>query len=68
MRQVCDADGVACVVPVVDCGDRVVLACGVSRRQEAPFVLAPVAQALEQTFGQASGVPAGLELLSDHGP
>lgn len=61
-------DGVACVTPVIDCGDRIVLACGVSKSQEAPVVLAPVAQALEQTFGQPSGVPAGLELLSDHGP
>lgn len=61
-------DGVAAVVPVVDCGDRVVLSCGVSKSQEAPFVLAPVAQALEQQFGQPRAVPAGLELLTDHGP
>jgi putative transposase len=61
-------DGVAAVVPVVDCGDRVVLACGVSKRQEAPMVLTPVAEALDREFGHAGAVPMGLELLTDHGP
>ncbi len=60
-------DGVACVVSVIDCGDRVVLACGVSKSQASPVVLAPVALALEQVFGDPIAVPAGLELLSDHG-
>jgi transposase InsO family protein len=61
-------DGVAAVVPVVDCSDRVVLSCGVSKSQEAPFVLAPVAQALEAEFGQLRAVPVGLDLLTDYGP
>jgi len=35
-------DGVAAILPVVDCGDRYVLACEVSKSQEAPVVLFPV--------------------------
>lgn len=61
-------DGVVAVVPVVDCGDRVALACGVTKCQEAPFVLDPVERALRQVFGEPRGVPEGLEMRTDHGP
>jgi putative transposase len=61
-------DGVACIAPVIDCGDRVLVGCGVSKSQETAFVLAPLVQALERIFGRPQAVPAGLEVLSDHGP
>lgn len=61
-------DGLAAIVPVVDCGDRYVLACEVSKSQEAPVVLFPVEKALRAEFGTPKGVPWGLELRSDHGP
>jgi putative transposase len=61
-------DGVVALTPVIDCGDRLALTCGVSRSQEAPAVLAPVRQALESEFGDAASVPDGLELRTDHGP
>jgi len=61
-------DGVAAILPVVDCGDRYVLACEVSKSQEAPVVLFPVDKALRAEFGTPRGVPWGLELRSDHGP
>lgn len=61
-------DGTIAVVPVIDCGDRVVLACEVTKSQEAPWVLNPVRRALGDVFGEASSVPDGLELRTDHGP
>jgi putative transposase len=61
-------DGVVAVVPVIDCGDRVVLACDVTRSQETAAVLAPLLRALREQFGVSDRVPPGLELRSDHGP
>jgi putative transposase len=61
-------DGVVAVVPVVDCGDRVVLDCEVTKSQEAPCVLAPIARSLTNAFGRPSALPDGLELRTDHGP
>jgi putative transposase len=61
-------DGVVAIVPMIDCGDRVVLALEVTKSQEAPAVLRPVDQALEAAFGDPSRVPDGLELRTDHGP
>jgi putative transposase len=61
-------DGLVAIVPVVDCGDRVLLACGVTRCQDSPSVLAPVAESLRTTFGRPENVPDGLELRTDHGP
>jgi putative transposase len=61
-------DGVVAIVPVIDCGDRVVLAIELTRSQEAPAVLRPVEAALAAVFGERCNVPDGLELRSDHGP
>lgn len=61
-------DGVVAIVPLIDCGDRVVLALEATKRQDAPAVLAPVEHALLAAFGHASAVPPGLELRTDHGP
>jgi putative transposase len=61
-------DGTVAIVPVIDCGDRYVLACAVTKPQEAPSVLAPVAEALREAFGGPRLVPDGLELRTDHGP
>lgn len=61
-------DGVVAIVPVIDCGDRVLLAIELTRSQEAPAVLRPVERALEAVFGEPRQVPDGLELRSDHGP
>lgn len=61
-------DGVVAVVPVIDCGDRVALACDVTKSQESGPVLAPLERALVEKFGSRDHVPAGLELRTDHGP
>jgi len=61
-------DGLVALVPVIDCGDRVVFEIGVSKSQESPVVLGPVERALWREFGRPEAVPAGLELRSDHGP
>jgi putative transposase len=61
-------DGLVAVVPVIDCGDRMVLDFEVTESQESPAVLAPLARALEEQFGRPEDVPDGLELRSDHGP
>jgi putative transposase len=61
-------DGVVALTPVIDCGDRFVFACGVSRSQEAPEVLAPLTESLQSEFGRPDEVPDALELRSDHGP
>jgi putative transposase len=61
-------DGLIAIVPVLDCGDRSVLDCEVTKSQESAAVLAPVARAIEREFGGPSEVPADLELRTDHGP
>jgi putative transposase len=61
-------DGCVALVPVIDCGDRVLHAVGVTKSQEAPAILAPVVQTLRRVFGTPEAVPADLEIRSDHGP
>lgn len=61
-------DGTVALVPVMDCGDRVAFAIEVTKSQDSPAVLVPVARSLEEAFGSPETVPAGLELRSDHGP
>lgn len=61
-------DGTVALVPVIDCGDRVVFEIAVTKSQESPAVLAPVERSLEAVFGVPGHVPDGLELRSDHGP
>jgi putative transposase len=61
-------DGVVAIVPVIDCGDRALLAIEITRSQEAPAVLRAVENALAAAFTDRRGVPDGLELRSDHGP
>jgi putative transposase len=61
-------DGMVAIVPVIDCGDRVVFGVHVTKCQEAPEVLAPLTQALREQFGVAANVPDGLEVRTDHGP
>ena len=61
-------DATVAVVPVIDCGDRYVFECEVTKSQESPRVLAPVQSALDAVFGSPANVPSGLELRSDHGP
>lgn len=60
-------DGVVAVVPVIDCGDRMLLDCAVTKSQESHAVLAPVVGALIREFGSAANVPDSLELRTDHG-
>jgi len=61
-------DGLVAIIPVVDCGDRVLLACGVTCCQDSPSVLAPIAESMRATFERPENVPDGLELRTDHGP
>jgi putative transposase len=61
-------DGLLAVMPVIDCGDRMALGWEVTTSQESPAVLAPLARAIEEQFGEPGNVPDGLELRSDHGP
>jgi putative transposase len=61
-------DGWVAVMPVIDCGDRVLLACETSQSQTSGALLAPVALALREHVGDPSRVPDGLELRTDHGP
>jgi hypothetical protein len=61
-------DGVAAIVPVIDCGDRVVFSLEVTKAQDAPAVLRPIERALEAVFGDPKFVPDALELRTDHGP
>ena len=61
-------DGTVAIVPVIDCGDRVVLALEATKPQDAPAVLEPVARSLAEQFGDPSAVPLWLELRTDHGP
>ncbi len=61
-------EGTVALVPVIDCGDRVVFGIEATKSQESPAVLAPVERSLEEAFGSPGAVPEGLELRSDHGP
>lgn len=61
-------DGTVALVPVIDCGDRVVFEVAVTKSQQSPAVLAPVEASLESAFGSPALVPDGFELRSDHGP
>ena len=61
-------DGTVALVPVIDCGDRVLFEVEVTKSQESPAVLGPVRRSLEEAFGLPASVPEGLELRSDHGP
>jgi transposase InsO family protein len=61
-------DGWVAVVPTIDCGCRSVLALDVTKAQDAPAVLASLDALLAELFGAAAGVPAELELRTDHGP
>jgi putative transposase len=61
-------DGTVALVPVIDCGDRVVFDVAVTKSQESPAVLAPVESALEEAFGSRECVPDGFEMRTDHGP
>jgi transposase InsO family protein len=61
-------NGLAAVVPAIDCGDRCCLDIEVTKSQESPSVLAPVERAVEVEFGKPERVPDGLELRTDHGP
>ena len=61
-------DGWVAVMPVVDCGDRMILALEASKSQKALSLLAPVEHALEGVFGERRNVPVDLELRTDHGP
>ena len=54
-------DGLVAVVPVIDCGDRFLLECDVTKSQASVAVLAPVLRALKTAFGSAAGVPDGLD-------
>jgi len=53
---------------VIDCGDRVALACDVTKSQESGPALAPVERALIEQFGSTEQAPEGLELRTVHGP
>jgi putative transposase len=61
-------DGTVALMPVIDCGDRVVFDVAVTKSQESPAVLAPVESSLEKAFGSPERVPDGFELRTDHGP
>lgn len=61
------SDGLVAVVPVIDCGDRSVLACEVTKSQESRAVLWPLQQALVDAFQHPRAVPDALELRTDHG-
>lgn len=61
-------DGWVAVVPVIDCGDRVVFDIEVSKSQDSGSVLRPLERALEKLFGSPDAAPLGLELRTDHGP
>lgn len=61
-------DGLVALVPVIDCGDRSVLACEVTKSQDSRAVLSPVAFSLTAEFGDPKRVPWNLELRTDHGP
>lgn len=61
-------DGLVAVMPVIDCGDRVLLSLRVDKSQESWSLLEPVREALVQEFATPQGVPEALGLRTDHGP
>ncbi len=61
-------DGTVALTPVIDCGDRVLHACGVSKSQESIDILAPLEATLRREFVVPEAVPDDLELRTDHGP
>jgi putative transposase len=61
-------DGTVALVPLIDCGDRMVFGVAVTKSQESPAVLAPVKSALEEIFESPKCVPHGFEMRTDHGP
>lgn len=61
-------DGLVAVVPVIDCGDRVLLACEVTKSQESTAILAAIEKAMRAEFLAVANVPDGFELRTDHGP
>jgi putative transposase len=61
-------NGMVALTPVIDCGDRFVFECGVTKSQESPALLGPVFRSLAEEFGRPTAVPDGLELRTDHGP
>lgn len=61
-------DGLVAVMPVIDCGDRVLLSLRVDKSQESWSLLEPVREALVQEFAAPQGVPEALGLRTDHGP
>lgn len=61
-------DGLVAVMPVIDCGDRVLLSLRVDKSQESWSLLDPVREALVEEFAAPQGVPEALGLRTDHGP
>lgn len=61
-------EGWVAVALTIDCGCRTLLGLDVTKDQSAPAMLRSIDDVLRELFGEASGVPAGLELRSDHGP
>jgi putative transposase len=61
-------DGLVAVALTVDCGCLSVLDVTATKSQASGPVLGSVERALEAAFGAPEGVPAGMELRSDHGP
>jgi putative transposase len=60
-------DGWVAITPVIDNGCRTLFEIGVSKAQDASAILKPIRDALEREFGDATSVPDGLELRTDHG-
>lgn len=52
-------DGWVAIVPVIHCGDRLLLDCEVTKSQDALYALSPIQGALESQFGKRSNVPDG---------
>jgi transposase InsO family protein len=61
-------EGWVAVALTIDCGCRTLLGLDVTKDQSAPAMLRSIEEVLRELFGDASAVPAGLELRSDHGP
>lgn len=61
-------EGTVALAPVIDCGDRFVFDIAVTKSQESPAILAPLARSLRDCFRVPGAVPDGLELRTDHGP
>jgi putative transposase len=61
-------EGWVAIMPTIDFGCRSLLGLLVSKVQDALTVLGSVRGALVAAFGDASSVPEGRELRTDHGP